>query len=132
MTTFKYQNSTKPLTLKQQRFLAGYQKHGNATRAAREAGFSENHSAGAGHRLLHHPLVQAALKQAVPIPGDLDVAQLVDLPSGLQVSFSYKGRPVAPDIALAVSQAGGSPTELGIWKGGLAMFSLLSQDLDGR
>lgn len=129
MSTFKYQNSTRPLTLKQLRFLDGYQKHGNATRAAREAGFSEKHAASAGHRLLHHPLVQAALKQVVPIIGDPDGAQLTELASGLQVSFSYKGQPVAPSIALAISQAAGSPAELGMWRGGLGMLCLLTGEL---
>jgi hypothetical protein len=56
--------------------------------------------------------------------------QHVDLPSGLQVSFSYKGRPVGPSIALAISMAGSSPTELGMWRGGLAMFALLLRELE--
>ena len=41
VSTFRYQNSTRPLTLRQQRFLAAYQGHGNASHAARDACFSE-------------------------------------------------------------------------------------------
>ena len=129
MTSFHYQNSTKPLTLKQQRFLVGYKEHGNATRAARDAGFSERHAASAGHRLLQHPLVRQALKKAAPVVNSS--VQPVELPSGLQVSFSYKGQPVGASIALAISQASGSASELGIWKGGLALFCRLVSELEG-
>jgi hypothetical protein len=126
MNSFKYQNSTKPLTLKQRRFLVGYQQHGNATRAAREAGFSEKYAAGAGHRLLQHPLVKDALRQVVIDP----TAEYIELPSGLRVSFSYGGIGVFPSLALTLSKAGGSPAEMGIWRGGLAMLGLLTGELE--
>ena len=132
MTTFRYQNSTKPLTLKQQRFLVGYKEHGNATRAAREAGYGAQNAATAGYRLLQHPLVKVALREAEPIraaPAE-PTPYPVKLPSGLEVSFSYKGRSVAPSIALAVSQFAGSESERGIWRGGLALLSLLVHELD--
>jgi hypothetical protein len=124
MPGFHYQNSTRPLTLKQQRFLAGYQAHGNATRAAHEAGFSQRHAGTAGWRLLQHPLVRAAL--ASPTGGQ----EGLELPSGLLLAFSYRGRPVSPDLALEISKIGASVTELGIWRGGLATLALLAHELD--
>jgi len=123
---FHYQNSTRPLTLKQRRFLAGYQAHGNATRAAREAGFSQWHAATAGWRLLQHPLVRAAL--ASPTGGRGQEA--LELPSGLLLAFSFRGRPVSPDVALEITKAGASVTELGMWRGGLATLALLAGELD--
>ena len=59
------------------------------------------------------------------------MAQHVELPSGLQLGFSYKGRPVDPSTALTISRSGSSASELGIWQGGLAMFCLLMGELEG-
>jgi len=133
MTTFRYQNSTKPLTLKQQRFLVGYKEHGNATRAAREAGYGAQNAATAGYRLLQHPLVKVALQEAEPTSGAsaAPTPYPVKLPSGLEISFSYQGQHVAPSTALAVSQSAGSESELGMWRGGLALLTLLVHELDG-
>lgn len=124
MPGFHYQNSTRPLTLKQRRFLAGYPAHGNATRAAREAGFSQQYAGMAGWRLLQHPLVKAALES----PAEGQVA--LELPSGLLLAFSYRGRPVSPDVALEITKTGASVTELGMWRGGLATLSLLAGELE--
>jgi phage terminase small subunit len=56
---------SKPLTLKQARFVAEYEKHGNAKQAALDAGFSAVSAHSIGHNLLQHPLVKKALKRGV-------------------------------------------------------------------
>jgi hypothetical protein len=124
MSGFHYQKSTRALTLKQRRFVVGYQAHGNATRAARDAGFSEKHAASAGWRLLQHPLVKAELAS------NPDGREVLDLPSGLQLSFTFRGRPVTPGIALEVSKAAGATQELELWRGGLASLCRLTGELE--
>lgn len=105
------------------RFLLAYQQHGNATRAAVEAGYQESNAAQAGSRLLKHPEMVAALR-AQPV----GLLPLVSLPSGVQLGFSYQGRPISPDVALIFAQQQGSPAERGMWAGGLGLLTNLSSE----
>ena len=50
------------LTIKQKRFVAGYCVHFNATRAAKEAGYSEKTAYSIGHNLLMNVEIKAAIK----------------------------------------------------------------------
>jgi phage terminase small subunit len=53
--------TTKPLTAREARFVAQYRLHGNAARAAREAGYAGHQSGAIGWTLLRKPKVIAAL-----------------------------------------------------------------------
>lgn len=105
------------------RFLLAYQQHGNATRAAIEAGYAESNAAQAGSRLLKKPAIRAALDAAPP-----GTVPLVSLPSGVQLAFSYRGRPISPDLALTLAEAGPSGTERRIWAAGLGTLALLADE----
>ena len=52
------------LTLKQQKFVAEYLKTGNATEAARRAGYSEKTAAKIGVENLQKPVIRGAIKEA--------------------------------------------------------------------
>lgn len=105
------------LTPKQRRFVLAYQQHGNATRAALEAGYDQRWPGAAGGRVLKHPAVRAAL-EAHPVASRL----LVRLGSGVEVGFSYGGRPITAAEALAKGLSEeASPAERGAWVGGLAL-----------
>ncbi|GHF64599.1 hypothetical protein GCM10017781_45570 [Deinococcus metalli] len=106
------------------RFLLGYQQHRNATRAAIEAGYLESNAAQAGSRLLKKPAIMAALAKDPP-----GLYPLVNLPSGVQLGFSFEGRPISPDVALALAQECGSPGARSMWVHGLAMLTLLTAQL---
>lgn len=106
------------------RFLLAYQQHGNATRAAIEAGYQESNAAQAGSRLLKHPATRAELEACPP-----GAVPLVSLPSGVQLAFSCRGRPIPPDLALEIAKAGPSATERQIWAAGLAVLSLLAHEV---
>ena len=54
----------RPLTEREQRFVAAYLESGDPERAAREAGFSAKRAQRAGEKLLQTPAVQAALRRA--------------------------------------------------------------------
>ena len=54
--------STRPLTARQARFVAQYRLHGNASRAAREAGYSPHEGGAIGWMLLRKPKIIAALR----------------------------------------------------------------------
>lgn len=53
--------TTRPLTERQQRFVAGYVTHGNAAQAAADVGYSKGRAKNAGYQLLKNPAVQAAI-----------------------------------------------------------------------
>lgn len=53
----------RPLTPKQERFCQAYTTHWNATRAAKEAGYSEQSAMFQGYQLLQIPLVQKRIKE---------------------------------------------------------------------
>lgn len=53
---------TKALTIKQERFIGEFMKDGNATRAARDAGYSEKTAAQIGHVLLKNAEVAARIE----------------------------------------------------------------------
>jgi phage terminase small subunit len=55
--------SIKPLTAREARFVAQYRLHGNAARAAREAGYAAHHKA-IGYSVLRKPKINAALRAA--------------------------------------------------------------------
>lgn len=106
------------------RFLLAYQGHGNATRAAIEAGYAESNAEQAGSRLLKNPAVREELAKCPP-----GLYPLACLPSGVQVAFSYQGRPISPDVALTLAQAGPSSAERGMWVGGLALLTGLGHEV---
>lgn len=54
---------------------------------------------------------------------------LVTLPSGVQLSFSYQGRPVTPNVAQTLAQGVGSSSERGMWTGGLALLANLAAEI---
>src|SRR5688572_32471951 len=54
--------SQRPLTQKRRRFVADYLIHGNASRAARAAGYSAASAASIGSELLTMPNVRAAIE----------------------------------------------------------------------
>jgi phage terminase small subunit len=59
----KKRDSKNGLTFKQERFIAEYLIDGNATDAARRAGYSERSAYSAAAKLLEHPRVVAELKK---------------------------------------------------------------------
>lgn len=50
-------------TVKQERFCVSYHQHGNATRAAKEAGYSPHTASAIGHDLLRETKIQARLSE---------------------------------------------------------------------
>jgi phage terminase small subunit len=54
--------STKPLTAREARFVEQYRLHGNASRAAREAGYAPHQSGAIGWMTLRRPKIIAALR----------------------------------------------------------------------
>jgi len=54
----------KSLTLKQQRFVSAYVQHGNGTRAAKEAGYSEDAAAETAHANLRKAHILEAVEKA--------------------------------------------------------------------
>lgn len=107
----------KQLKPRELRFVAAYQRHGNATLAAAEAGYSPRNPANAGWRLLRRPLIQQALAM------NPEARPLVELPSGVQVSFSYQGKPLDADTARWLSDRVGSRHEQSIWRGALGLYA---------
>ena len=57
----KRQAKPRALTLKQRRFIDGYLRHGNATQAALDAGYSAKAAGEQGHENLKNPKIAAAL-----------------------------------------------------------------------
>ncbi|HWE74603.1 MAG TPA: terminase small subunit [Stellaceae bacterium] len=55
--------STKPLTAREARFVEQYHLHGNASRAAREAGYAPHQGGAIGWMLLRKPKIIAALRE---------------------------------------------------------------------
>lgn len=103
-----------------QRFVTAYQQHGHASRAAVEAGYSEAGAGKAAWRLLQRPEVRAALAQPAVPP--------LELPSGVQLAFSYRGQPIPADVALILAGQGPSAAERRMWAAGLGMLALLAEE----
>jgi hypothetical protein len=55
----------KKATLKQEKFVEGVIQHGNATRAARDAGYSPRSASALASRILHRPDIQAQIKSRI-------------------------------------------------------------------
>jgi phage terminase small subunit len=55
--------TTKPLTAREARFVEQYRLHGNASRAAREAGYAGHQSGAIGWKTLRRPQIIAALRE---------------------------------------------------------------------
>lgn len=53
---------------------------------------------------------------------------LVILPSGVPLDFSCQGRPVSPNVALALARKCGSPGGRSMWANGLTALTLLAED----
>ena len=103
------------LTLRQRRFVAHYLEHGNATRAARDAGYTANNPGTAGWQLLQKPLVKAALaaereklaartridaERIVTEYAHIAFASIADL-----VDWGPDGVTLKPDAALTAARA---------------------------
>jgi phage terminase small subunit len=83
------------LNVQQAKFLKSYLRHGNATRAALEADYSENSAYSQGHDLLKHPEIKKAVQKHFE---KMDItAEKVVREIGL-VAFSNMGDYVAPSI----------------------------------
>ncbi|WP_216319755.1 terminase small subunit [Deinococcus aestuarii] len=91
-------NSTRPLSPKQQHFLREYLATGNATRAARAAGYSPKNERTTGWRLLHHPEVRKAVEAAR--------TPTACLPGHVGIIFTRYGRVLPPAEALAAAERG--------------------------
>jgi hypothetical protein len=79
--------SFKHLTLKQQRFVLQYlASNGNASEAARQAGYSPAAATEQGHENLRKPRIRAALADLLPLNGITDALILRRLFEGLQAT----------------------------------------------
>ncbi len=104
MTSKRYAHATAPLNARQRDFVKYYLRTGNATKAARLAGYRERAAANQGHRLLGHPQVRALLaprQQESMAELAEEVARQLGAPSaryavpgapGLTVTFERDGR----------------------------------------
>lgn len=82
------------LNLQQAKFLKEYLKHGNATKAALSAGYSEASAYSQGHDLLKHPEIKKSVEKAftkLEISAENVLAELAKL------AFSNMGDYVAPN-----------------------------------
>lgn len=98
------------LNVRQQKFVDAYARLGNATQAAKDAGYSEHTAHVQGHDLLKNPKIRAALEQALKdtaptltreiIQRELWKNHLACQPQLLEVPVIVKGKVAAMRMAI--------------------------------